>query len=194
MTGKTHTAIGIAAALTMAINKPPEEILVLVLAASLGSLVPDLDHPKAKLNQILLKKNNNFYKTFFFIGISGAFMYLYFLKNANAFWVLSLITFLFGVSTHRGFTHSIVGFLSIMAIMKIYKLDLTFPNIYHGFSIGYVLHLVADFFTPMGIKLFYPLNKYISSPITFKTNGKFEKIIFMGISFYSVFLLLRYGM
>ena len=192
MTGKTHTAIGIAAALTMAIDKPPEEVLVLTLAAALGSLVPDLDHPKSKLNQMFLKKNNNFYKLLSFLGISGGFMYLYFLKGTDVFWILSLITFLFGVSGHRGFTHSILGFLSIVFVMKIYKLDLSFPSIYYGFSIGYVLHLVADFFTPKGIKLFYPLDTYIASPITIKTSGKVEKIIFTAVSFYSIFLLVEY--
>ena len=193
MAGQIHIAIGVATVLTLAFDSPPEELMVFVLAASLGSLVPDLDHPKSKLNQILLKKNNGFYKTLFFIGLSGIFMYLYFMKNVNVFLILGLVAFLFGISGHRGFTHSIVGFLSIISIMKIYNMDSNFPNIYYGFSIGYALHLVADFFTPMGIRLFYPLNTHISSPITFKTNGKLEKLIFIGVSFYSIFLLLRYS-
>ena len=169
---------------------------IMSLAKEYNSKILPVDSEHSAIFQCLMANDKKFINKIVLTASGGPFRGkdINFLKNANAFWVLSLITFLFGVSTHRGFTHSIVGFLSIMAIMKIYKLDLTFPNIYHGFSIGYVLHLVADFFTPMGIKLFYPLNKYISSPITFKTNGKFERIIFMGISFYSVFLLLRYGM
>ncbi|NMB27491.1 MAG: metal-dependent hydrolase, partial [Tissierellia bacterium] len=47
MTGKTHVAIGIAAGLTISFGQRVENQLILVLASALGSLIPDLDHPKA---------------------------------------------------------------------------------------------------------------------------------------------------
>ena len=192
MTGKTHVAIGVATALTLSLDKSPENLIILVLASSLGSLVPDLDHPKAKLNQKLLWKNNKIYKTLFFIALGSIFMFLYFSKNIKPLLIISVVFFLLGISSHRGFTHSILGFLASIYMVRIGTLKYNLPFIYYGFMLGYILHLVADFFTPMGIKLFYPLNVNVSSPITIRTNSKTEKIIFMLLSVYSIFLMFRY--
>ena len=192
MTGKTHVAIGIATALTISIGQPPEEQLVLVLTSVIGSLIPDLDHPKGKLNQKLLLINNNFYRALFYSSLGFIFMYLYFLKGIRYFLLLGIVSFLIGISNHRGFTHSILGFLASASIVGVVTLKHDLPNAYSGFIIGYALHLIADFFTPKGIKLFYPLNVNVSSPITIKTGSGTEKIIFMLLGIYSICLLLRY--
>ncbi len=192
MTGKTHVAIGISAALTISFGQPLEEQLVLVLTSVIGSLIPDLDHPKGKLNQKLLLYNNNFYRVLFYLSLGGLSMYLYFLKKSKLFLLLGIVSFLIGISSHRGFTHSILGFLASSSIVGILTVRYGLSNVYSGFIIGYILHLVADFFTPKGIKIFYPLNTSVSSPITIKTNSKAEKILFMLLSVYSICLLLRY--
>lgn len=192
MTGKTHIAIGIAAGLTISYNQPIENQLFLVLASTIGSLAPDLDHPKARLNQKFLLFKNNFYRVIFYLSLSSFFLYLYFVINNKILGLLSIVTFLLGISTHRGLTHSIIGFLISISIIKIATVDYGLYSIYTGFTLGYALHLVADFFNPKGIKLFYPLNKNISSPITIKTNGIIERIIFVFLNIYSIFLLLKY--
>ncbi len=51
MTGQTHVAIGIATALTLSMDQPIENKLIMILGSTIGSLTPDLDHPKGKLNQ-----------------------------------------------------------------------------------------------------------------------------------------------
>lgn len=192
MTGKTHIAIGIAAGLTISSGQPVESQLALILASAIGSLVPDLDHPKAKLNQKFLLFKNNFYRVLFYLSLSSLFLYLYFIIDNKIFGLLGISTFLLGISSHRGLTHSIVGFLISTSIVKIATLDYGLSSLYTGFTLGYALHLVADFFNPKGIKLFYPLNKNVSSPITIKTNGIIEKIIFSFLSIYSIFLLFKY--
>lgn len=192
MTGKTHVAIGIAAGLTISFGQRVENQLILVLASALGSLIPDLDHPKAKLNQKLLLINNNFYRALFYLSLGSIFVYLYFAKGIEPFLLLGIVSFLIGISSHRSFTHSIVGFLISASIIGIGTLKYRFPSAYSGFVIGYILHLVADFFTPKGIKLFYPLKTNIAFPITIKTNSKTEKIVFALLSIYSVCLLFGY--
>lgn len=192
MTGKTHVAIGIAAGLTVSLGQPVENQLVLVVASIVGSLIPDLDHPKAKLNQKLLLINNNFYRALFYLSLGSIFMYLYFAKGIEPFLLLGIISFLVGISSHRSFTHSIVGFLASASIVGIGTLDYGLPSVYSGFVIGYVLHLLADFFTPKGIKLFYPLKINVAFPITIKTSSKAEKIIFTLLSIYSICLLIGY--
>ncbi len=192
MTGKTHVAMGIAAGLTLSHGQSPENQLILVLASMVGSLIPDLDHPKGKLNQKILWINNGLYRMLFYLALGSILMYLNFVKNNKYLMLLGLVFVLIGISSHRGFTHSIVGFLLSASVVKMGTSNYGLDSLYSGFMVGYVLHLVADFFTPMGIKLFYPLNVNVSSPITIRTNSKTEKIIFMLLSVYSIFLMFRY--
>lgn len=192
MTGQTHVAIGIATALTLSIEQPIENQLIIVLSSIVGSLVPDLDHPKSKLNQKLLLINNNFYRALFYLTFGSIFIYYYLIKGSKPFILLGIISLLIGISSHRGFTHSIVGFLISVTIVKLGAKNYGLYPIYSGFIIGYICHLVADLFTPMGIKIFFPLGSNISSPITIKTNSKLEKIMFIVLSIYSISLLIKY--
>lgn len=193
MTGKTHIAIGIAAGLTLSSELPVEQQLILIGSSVIGSLIPDLDHPNSKLNQKLLLFNNNFYRVIFYLFLSSICMFLYFSTRSKFFGLLGIITFLIGLSNHRGFTHSVFGFLICATIVKIGATEYKLPSVYSGFTIGYILHLVADFFTPQGIKLFYPLKSNVSAPITITTDSPQEKILFTVLSIYSVLLLLRFA-
>lgn len=192
MTGKTHIAIGMATGLTIAFNQPLENQLIIVLASVMGSLFPDLDHPKGKLNQKILLFNNDFYKSFFYLSLGGVFLCLYFKISNNLIAALGVMSIFLSISSHRGFTHSIVGFLVSTYIIEIISINYNNPAIYSGFITGYILHLIADFFTPKGIKLFYPLKTNVCFPFTIKTNGKFEKGIFLFLSIYCLCLLFRY--
>ena len=192
MTGKTHVAIGVVAGLTLSAGQSLENQLIIVVTSVLGSLAPDLDHPKAKLNQKLLFLKNEFFRTLFYLTITLGFMYLYFITINNIFGLLAIMTFFVGISNHRGFTHSIVGFLVFSSIVRLIAERYNLSAIYNGFIIGYILHLIADFFTIKGIKLFYPIKRNISSPILIRTNGLIESLIFIILSSYSVFLIFKY--
>lgn len=192
MTGKTHIAIGVAAGLTMAYGKPINEQLIIITASSLGSLIPDLDHPKSKLNQKLLFLKNELYRIIFFVAIASIFLYLYVDKQNTIFALLSLIFLFIGISTHRGFTHSIMGFLIFVYIIKNITTQYGLDYLYESISLGYLLHLVADFLTPKGIKLFYPLNVNIASPIVINPNSGIDSVIFTLASIYSIVLLFKF--
>lgn len=190
MTGKTHIAIGITAALAVSSNQPVENRLILVLVSAISSLIPDLDHPKGKLNQKILLINNNFYRILFYLSLGFISICLYYLMEIKAFLYLGIISFLIGISSHRGFTHSIIGFLISLTIIKLCMGNFGVEYIYTGFTIGYVLHILADLFTIKGVKLFYPLKNNISFPIKIRTNSKIENIIFILLGIVSIFLLL----
>lgn len=192
MTGKTHVAMGIAAGLTLSHGQSPENQLILVLASMVGSLIPDLDHPKGKLNQKILWINNGLYRMLFYLALGSILMYLNFVKNNKYLMLLGLVFILIGISSHRGFTHSIVGFLLSASVVKMGTSNYGLDSLYSGFMVGYVLHLVADFFTPRGIRLFYPLKISVSSPINIKTGNYWERIIFTILSIYCVFVLMGY--
>lgn len=190
MTGKTHIAIGIASALTLSSEQPLENKLIIVLASILGSLSPDLDHPKAKLNQKLLKFKNNIFRMIFYLSLSFVSIHFYLDKSREIFLLSAFAFILVGISGHRGFTHSIIGFLTFTTIVKLVTKNIHLEVFYHGFSIGYFMHLMADFFNPRGIQIFYPVKTSISFPITIKTSSFFEDILFLLTSIYSMVIML----
>lgn len=179
MTGKTHMAMGIAAGLILSKGQPEMDRIVLTSAAIIGSLFPDLDHPKAKLNQRLLVLKNKFYRTLFYLALTIGFLYLYFIKKDIIFVLIGVMTLLISISSHRGFTHSILGYGLSISIVKIISLQLNLPSMYTGFSVGFISHLIGDFFTVKGIKLFYPIDKNIAFPILQTANLNSIKNIFL---------------
>ena len=191
MTGKTHMAVGISTGLALSTGKPLREQLILLTASAIGSLVPDLDHPKSKLNQKILVFKNRIFKVLSYIIIGVGFIYLGSALEDIVFKILGIALMLTGISSHRGFTHSLLGFFLFSSIVQVYSIRFDLNEIYIGFNIGYILHLVMDFFTPQGIQLFFPLAENISSPITIKTNGEGENLIFIGSSFYSIYFLVQ---
>lgn len=192
MTGKTHIAIGIAAGLTMAYGKPLNEQLVMIAASTLGSLIPDLDHAKSKLNQRLLFFKREFYRIIFFLSLSIGLLYLYLNNQNSIFALLSLLSLFIGLSTHRGFTHSILGFVIFAYIVNKISVQYNLNYFFQSISIGYLLHLGADFLTPKGIKLFYPLKINIASPIVINPNSGIDSVIFTIASMYSLLLLFKF--
>jgi inner membrane protein len=52
MTGRTHLTIGLAVGLALAqtMQAPPKESALIIAAAALGSLLPDIDHPQSMLS------------------------------------------------------------------------------------------------------------------------------------------------
>lgn len=72
---------------------------------------------------------------------------------------------------HRGFTHSLLFCAFILLANK-------------WITYGIMIHMLLDMMTKNGIKLFWPLNINIKFPLAkfVKTNGKFEKLLFMCIS------------
>ncbi len=85
---------------------------------------------------------------------------------------------------HRGMIHSFTFLLSLTIILV-----LIFPIAGFGFFLGYGLHLLADSFTPDGIRPFYPSKKTSSWKI--RTGGKIEKVIMGVLIVANVALLLK---
>ncbi len=82
---------------------------------------------------------------------------------------------------HRGMIHSFTFLISVTIILVLF-----FPILSFGFFLGYGLHLLADSFTIMGIKPFYPLKSKSCGKI--KTGGRIETIVFV------IFVILDVGL
>lgn len=180
MKWSTHMAIGTAIGILITRKFLPIDIsnnLQLIGAAGICSLIPDLDHPKSKINQRLLLFKNKSFKTFIYLAVGIGLMYLGFKYGNRSVKLTGMGCSLIGISHHRGFTHSLLGVVLFIGILYsgVYKTGHT--SIFLGGMIGYLSHLTADFFTSSGIELFYPYYKNYKAPITLTTGGRIERII-----------------
>jgi len=76
------------------------------------------------------------------------------------------------ISKHRGFFHTYT-----FAVLASLALALVYPIVALPFFLGYSFHLLADSFTPMGIRPFWPF-KGKSTGIV-KAGGPIDKAIFI---------------
>ncbi|MBS4537277.1 metal-dependent hydrolase [Clostridium sp. D2Q-11] len=192
MKGKTHLVLGLAAGVTIALNREIDNFYMIILGTSIGSLMPDIDHPKSRINQKLLKYKNKSYKILFYTIIGMALLYIYSQTNDNVFLLAGVISILIGVSKHRGFTHSILGMFLFMKLGSNLVEKFGYYDIYLGFFIGYISHLFSDFFTKSGMEIFYPFSENFSFPVGMKTGGALENAIIFILGSYSFYGILKY--
>ncbi|MFC3882261.1 metal-dependent hydrolase [Bacillus songklensis] len=86
---------------------------------------------------------------------------------------------------HRGFTHSLLAWITFSFLYKVY------PNSFVlGMCIGYIFHIVGDFFSRKGVPLFSPLSKKrFKSPLTYETGSFSETLIFYAAVFASIYIV-----
>lgn len=98
------------------------------------------------------------------------------------FKVLSkIVNTLFG---HRSFTHSLL-FLVLIAILLTSFVEN--ESIVMGVLVGIISHLILDMATKNGIKLLYPLKFTVRFPVTTRTGGTVEYLVFALLSLLTVY-------
>ncbi len=93
------------------------------------------------------------------------------------------ISFIFG---HRGFFHSIFIVLIVVIFLSYFGLS----EYSFAFSLGYLSHLVGDMMTRSGVAFLYPFSEFKIKGIV-KVDGFLEEVLFFGLIFLDVFLILR---
>ena len=83
-----------------------------------------------------------------------------------------LINMLFG---HRTFTHSLLFLVLISTLLNAFIPNEAFKA---GFMAGMVSHYILDMATKNGIKLLFPLNMTVRFPLTTRTGGAVENVVF----------------
>jgi inner membrane protein len=145
MTARTHNAFALASLITATAYFPPHQLnlmtlIVSVVGADIGALIPDMDTSGNYLWGLLPQGQR-----------LGGFLKKIFYK-------------------HRTITHSLLGFALIYKVFewllpKIFNPSFIDPHIiFVSIMIGYVSHLIADSFTEEGIPLFFPLRFSIGIP------------------------------
>jgi inner membrane protein len=192
MQGKTHMMLGAAVATTFLSKYPIESGIILLGSSILGSLIPDIDHPKGKINQKLLPIKNKFFKILVYCLIGVGLNYVSQQTNNILLKLLGILSVLVGISNHRSFTHSILGFILFSRIFYIISIRYNLKPLYVGFMTGYGLHLIADFLTKEGIEILYPCRKNIRAPITINTGGTIEYILLIFSGIYFTYYIINY--
>lgn len=196
MSGKTHAVVGTSTALWILGST---NIIVLVggvILALIGSLIPDIDLKKSIggkittriltvitliiiINSIIQKK----FDTNMISNIASNSI----IRGMIPSLVILLVLVVVGkISSHRGFTHSILSMLiySIVIGSLVGRLSL-------WFTIGYATHLLIDLPNNKPIKLLYPIKRGICFGMC-RADGKIDKllrftaIVFIAIKFLSL--------
>lgn len=158
MNGKTHMLFGSVASLYLLPKLGYEPTLITTSTAIISSLIPDMDHPRAKINQKILPMKNRLGKKLFYCGIGSFLLCKYGIENRLTL-SIAIILIMIGFSRHRSFTHSLIGISSISSIVFfVPKNTIPYPVLL-SFIIGLISHLIGDWMTVAGIELLYPFTK-----------------------------------
>lgn len=105
-------------------------------------------------------------------------------------WISVIIISLL-ISKHRGFSHSILFIvLTYYGFKDVFK-ALNLDGYEKFILIGIIMHIFADMFTKMGVKLLYPINFSIRFPLYIKTGKKAESILFFLVMSFIVYLSIK---
>jgi inner membrane protein len=144
-------------------------LVLAILFALLGSLLPDLDARESKLSNVQIG------------GVTP-------LKPAA--WLLNRSL------GHRGAMHSL---LALLIVSLIFSLPLAFfldPFAGVGFALGYLSHLLLDACTKSGVPLYWPDNKRVHllpKSLRFVTGSTAEDTLFILLALIAAgFLLLHF--
>ena len=85
-------------------------------------------------------------------------------------WLSWPIHLLFG---HRNITHSMLAVAMLYCLTE--YISFLFPLVF-----GYAMHLVGDWLTPAGVKIFWPYSKQYRSPVVIPTNSIWEYVLVWG--------------
>jgi inner membrane protein len=193
MMGKTHVSIGLAVAtFTTPILRWPGidngllTFAVSIGAVALGSLAPDLDQTRSTLTN---KIAGPFGKSRIAALLGGAAA-VYISENLQVIGhdfrqvliTFGIILLVMAFIKHRGVTHSLVGVIAAWYVVNALQ-EITIYQHYIGmpivepFMVGYIAHIVADFFSG-GVALLYPIiEKRIKFPISIRTDGILDKLL-----------------
>lgn len=175
MKGKTHGGVGIIALILIAEKMPGKFSYLGLVMVLVGSLLPDIDHPKSIINKYILPFSNKMTKVAIYAAIGAIILwYDYINPGEPIFKALAVAFIIIAISTHRnGLTHSVAGMVLFSFIAGYIGNSYNQQYLTYYFMIGYGMHLVCDMATNRGIPLMYPFSKKkFKFPFTYKTNSK----------------------
>lgn len=195
MTGKTHMAVGVGAAMMLIPTNDVQTLTIGATFAVLGSLVPDLDTESSEVSRKL--KDGLMGAVVIAVLLSAAYYkfnldirsYLgRFLPESPAVYGIAIAILMGAVvvskfTPHRTFTHSILGVITFG--WPVYLMISSYAS---WFIIGYAAHILADVITTNGVAMFYPIKKKVKLGLC-KTGSPMEHFIALAAAAVIIFKL-----
>lgn len=183
MLGKTHMAVGVAAAMAVIHPKSLPELVIGLSAAAVGAVISDIDvgtaeaHKDADVIMALAAAAVGaaaVVEKIFHIGVARRVM-----ENSNAARIaLGCIIFITicaagSKSPHRSMMHSIL-ILGVLTGCVYVAVPMAAPY----FAVAFASHLFTDIFNYKGVRLLYPLPGSFCLRL-FHANGPANKLLFL---------------
>lgn len=186
MLGKTHAVVGVTAGLLVMQPSNAMELLLGTAAALTGSVISDIDVGTSGSHRDAGKMIALIVSTVVAAGVIdhiwniGIYSRMIQHTNLVRIW-LAVQAFLticvFGMkSRHRTFMHSFLA----MALLSL-CLWLFLPGAAEYFAVGFLTHLLLDFFNKKGEQLFYPVKKFCGIRLL-SSSGLVNDVLF-GVGF-----------
>lgn len=152
-----------------------------IVGVMIGSLIPDMDHPKSKINNKILPFQNKIVMMIVYVAL-GCYLILYSRGDKYTLVILGFILLFTGLSKHRTFTHSLVGIGLFYMLLWNIGIQYNVKELTNAVVFGIILHVIADFLTVKGIQLFYPASKKnFKFIMTVSTGGIGELVVVVAI-------------
>lgn len=189
MDSNTHMAVGVASAFL--VLQPIADIKELALGTTLaivGSLVSDIDIHTSKANKVINKItwiigfasiSSLIFDYFFNLGVyTDILNNIFIMKKIVAVSLFSVIIMFAKMTTHRSFSHSIMGVLAFYI-----PVTFIFGEMSLYFLVGIISHIVIDLFNKKKVQLFYPLKKGFCFKLCYADGFVNKALFFVSIAY-----------
>ena len=198
MEKKTHVMC--ANLVSICLMKPDSisDLLITCGFATLGGLVPDVDLKDSTSDKLFDRLMTSLItivlmsfviKYFFDIDLYYKIKECSYINYLISICLFIVMAFLGSKSSHRSFTHSILGLFVYSTILS-YGFGM---NVIIPYFVSHLSHIFLDLFNKKGIALFYP-SKYRFCFNLCESNGKVNKFLFVLFSILIIFVLVLHGM
>lgn len=201
MMGKTHIALGIAAAYVITQPNTMSEFIVATVGGSIGGVMADVDVKIDSGNQFAAKASlDALYGEILAIAISGGALAVdYFTGGSILRGIIGhlprfavgavmfvALTMIGELSKHRDRTHSLLAL--VLFSVSVFLIE---PHIGLAFAIGYGSHLIIDLFNKSPIRILYPLKKGICFKICYADRLGNELLLVGGVFIIVLYIFLH---
>ena len=198
MEKKTHVMCSNFISLCLMRPNSISDLLITCGVATIGGLLPDVDLKDSTSDKLFDRLMTSlvtivlmsvFIKYFFDIDLYCKIKECSYINYLVSVCLFIVMAYLGSKSSHRSFTHSILGLFVYSAILS-YGFDM---NIVFPYFVSHLSHIVLDLFNMKGVALFYP-SKYRLCFGICDSNGKVNKFLFILFSLLIVLYLVLISM
>ena len=195
MEKKTHIACANLLSLSLIRPTTIPSLLITIGVSSLGSILPDVDKKDSTSDKLFDRLMTSLITIIIMGIIINHFFNINIYKQIKEYnniynYILCIsifitMSYLGSKTSHRSFTHSILGLFIYSAILS-YSFNNNIVTIYF---ISHLSHIILDIFNMKGITLFYPFKYRLSFKLC-ESNGTINKILFILSSILTIIVLI----